>query len=439
MTTTSEHELTNIDSYFDRFLLAEQLESYLHYDEDLNTAMVLINVHHTRQISAHHGFDSAHEILSILSKSLGEYVKDGGDLFRTGNHEFCLILQNIKNPGHCQLAINSIERKLNNKTLSGKSFTTKTRLTISAALYPKHAITSEHLIQCAEIALYQAEQSHQSHLIYSEMMSNRIEKQLKIESELDLAINRKSLEMWFQPKLDLHTNNLYGVEVLTRWQTRGSGFISPEIFIPIAEQSVLIKELTHWALNTAFSTQQEWAKIGLPLNFAINISGKVVDDDEFVELVEHTSGIWGVKPNMVTIEVTETAMMQSFESSMDKLRHLKDLGFHISIDDFGTGYSSLEYFKNLPVSEIKIDKSFVINMMDNEADRKMVSMIAGLSRGFGLKIVAEGVENEASLDALRSLGVHRAQGFHISKPMPEDEFLTWAEFYLTNLELDNSV
>ena len=428
-----------IDNVFDRYLLAHALESLLVYDDKRNTALIFISVNHTKQISAHHGFDSAEEILSHIKEGLETYVKENCRLIKTGNHEFALILQNLDNAGHCQLALNSINRKLNNKNHSSKHFSTKTSIRTSGALYPTHAISAEQLIQCAEIAMYQAEQSKLPYCLYSDKLSKRIERQLRIEAELDKAITEQKLDVWYQPKINISDGTLYGVEVLARWLTDEGHFISPEIFVPIAEQSILIKDMTEWVLNTSLRQIKEWERIGLTINCAINISGRVVDDDEFIELIEHVIGIWGVKPKQVTLEITESSVMDSFDTNMTKLNHLKSLGFTISMDDFGTGYSSLEYFKHLPVDEIKIDKSFVMNMMDDDDDRKMVSMIAGLSRAFGLKIVAEGVENEATLDALRSLGVHRAQGYHIAKPMPESDFLTWADFYLTNLELNNRV
>lgn len=427
------------DNVFDRYLLCHAIEPLLVYDDNKNTALIFINVEHTRQISAYHGFDSAFELLNQIKDGLESYVKDGCRLIRTGNHEFALILQNLDNAGHCQLALNSIERKLNNKNHSGKQFSTKTSITVSGALYPTHAVSAEQLIQCAEIAMYQAELNKQPYCMYSQKLSSRIERQMKIESDLDKAIADQQLAVWYQPKINISDGQLYGVEALARWISDSTGAISPEIFVPIAEQSILIKEMTRWVLNTALRQLKDWERMGLQINCAVNISGRVVDDEEFIDFIEHITGIWGVNPKYITLEITETAVMDSFDTNMTKLNHLKSLGFHISMDDFGTGYSSLEYFKNLPVDEVKIDKSFVMNMMDDDADRKMVSMIAGLSRAFGLKIVAEGVENESTLLALQSLGVHRAQGYHIAKPMPEDEFLTWADFYLTNLELDNRV
>ena len=157
-----------------------------------------------------------------------------------------------------------------------------------------------------------------------------------------------------------------------------------------------------------------------------------MNDSEFVNLIEHTRGLWETPPEKITLEVTETAMMQSMEESLDKLNTLRSHGFLLSIDDFGTGYSSLEYFKTLPVHEVKIDKSFVQHMMTNDEDKNLVQMIVGLAKNFSLKMVAEGVEDGDTTIALKALGVDRVQGYYFAKPMPEDEFLAWAEYYITN-------
>lgn len=425
--------LAHIETAYDRNELCEKIEPLLNYDEKCNSALILINVWHTRQISAHYGYDVSQEMLALVVDGLEKYVKANGCLLRTANHEFALLLQNINNPGHCQLALNRIMRDLDAQSISLDDFSSKTKLTVGAALYPRHALSPHHLVQCVEIALNQAEISTKSSLMYSEKMSERILTQLKIEAELDKAIREHSMEIWYQPKIDIRTRAIYGVEALTRWKNSDGQYISPEIFIPLAENRNFIIDLTHWALNVTFNTQQEWAEMGLDINMAVNISGKVIDDDDFVELIEHTQGIWNNPQHNITLEITETAMMHSMENSLSKLHQLKQHGFRLSIDDFGTGYSSLEYFKTLPVHEIKIDKSFVQQMLKSEQDYNIVKMIAGLANSFSLQIVAEGAEDKKTLDALRQLGVHRAQGYYISKPLPEDEFLTWAEFYIANL------
>jgi diguanylate cyclase (GGDEF)-like protein len=426
-------KINQLDTAYERNELCQKIEPLLNYDENCNSALIIINVWHTRQISAHHGYDVSQEILSLIAGELQAFVKEKGLLLRTASHEFALLLQNIKNAGHCQLALNKIMRDLDAQTIELADFTTKTKLTAGAALYPKHAATAQHLVQNVEVALTQSELREVSSLIYSDNMSDRIIKQLKIESQLEAAIKNKTLELWYQPKINLENGSIYGVEALTRWNSESEGYISPEIFIPIAEQRNFIQELTDWVLNLAFRTQVEWKELGLDINMAVNISGKVIDDEDFVTLVEHTRGIWNPHPSRITLEVTETAMMQSMETSLDKLNTLKSHGFQLSIDDFGTGYSSLEYFKTLPVHEIKIDKSFVKNMMTNQDDYNLVEMITGLAKSFSLNMVAEGIEDNKTMEALRELGVQRAQGYYISKPMPEEEFLTWAEFYLANL------
>jgi len=424
--------LLKLEKAFERNELSEKIEPLLNYDENLNSALIMINVWHTKQISAHHGYDVSQDILSLIAKELQSFVKDNCILLKTGNHEFALLLQNIKNPGHCQLALNKIIRELHNKPISIRDFRTQTKLSAAAALYPEHAVTVQNLVQCVEIALHQAEDKNLPSLMYSKKMSQHINKKLQIESELDQAIQAKELQVWYQPKIDFKTNKIYGVEALCRWHSKNNGFISPEIFIPLAEERNFIFDLTRWVLNTAFRKQQEWHAMGLSINMAVNISGKVIDDDEFVELIEHSCGIWESSPKDITLEVTETAMMQSMEENLGKLKVLKNRGFILSIDDFGTGYSSLEYFKNLPVHEVKIDKSFVLNMVKNKIDRNLVNMMVDLAKSFSLTTVAEGIEDSQTYKMLKMIGLDRAQGYHIAKPMPEDEFLTWAEFYIAN-------
>ena len=425
--------LRDLPTAYDRYELCEKIEPLLNYDEDCNSALLLINIWHTKQISAHHGYDVAQDILTLIANELQGFVKENSCLLRTGNHEFALLLQNIKNPGHCQLALNRIMRDLNGQSIELAGFKTTTKISVGAALYPKQAVTPQHLVQYVEIALNQTEKREESCLIYNERMSERIIRQLRIESELEAAIKNNTLQLWYQPKVNLEDGSLYGVEALTRWQSESEGFISPEIFIPLAEQRNFIKDLTHWVLNQAFRKQVEWTELGLEINMAVNVSGKVIGDEDFVSMVEHTRGIWNTKPSSVTIEVTETSMMESMEKSLQKLEALKKRGVLLSIDDFGTGYSSLEYFKTLPVHEVKIDKSFVLNMMEVKDDYNLVEMITVLAKSFSLDMVAEGIEDGKTMDALKELGVQRAQGYYFAKPMPEEEFLTWAEFYLTNL------
>ena len=425
--------LNNVETAYERAQLCERIEPLLNYDENCNSALILINVWHTKQISAHYGFDVSQEILALIADELQSFVKEGGCLVQTASHEFSLLLQNIKNPGHCQLALTKIMRELNEQTLELSNFTTKTKLTAGAALYPKHAVSAQHLVQCVEIALNQAELREVPALMYTDKMTERIIRQLKIETELEQAIKDRSLELWYQPKINLRNGSIYGVEALTRWNSKNDGFISPDIFIPLAEERNFINDLTRWVLNIAFRKQKEWKDIGLDINMAVNISGKVIDQDDFVELVQHTQGLWDTQSSDITLEVTETAMMQSMEVSLEKLELLKKAGFLLSIDDFGTGYSSLEYFKTLPVHEVKIDKSFVKNMMTNKADHSLVQMVTGLAKSFDLTMVAEGIEDQETMDELKSFGVQKAQGYYIAKPMPEEEFLTWAEFYLANL------
>jgi diguanylate cyclase (GGDEF)-like protein len=416
---------------FDRHSLCDYLASIISAD-DKNSALIMVDVKHTRQISAHHGHLFAEKILALVGDQLAAFVKDPHHLVQSGIHEFALILPNIHNSGHCQLALNRFLRDINGKHINLENITTKTKIVIGAALYPSQSSSINELVQNVEIALHHAELENLPSVMFSRELSEQIVSQIKLESELDIAIKHHALELWYQPKLDLQTGKLFGVEALARWKTRAQGFISPEIFIPLSEQRGFIFDLTRWALNTAFRNQQEWMSDGLELNMAVNLSGKVIEDPEFVELISHTKGIWSTVPSMVTLEVTETSMMHSMEASFDKLTTVRDMGFNLSIDDFGTGYSSLEYFKQLPVDELKIDKSFIKHMLSEKADQSVVSMIINLASTFNMSIVAEGIEDGETLTELTKLGVDKGQGYFIAKPMPEKAFRVWAKDFLAS-------
>ena len=304
----------SVEQCFDRHSLAERLKKLIDtLDAQQSIALILIDVKHTRQISAHYGFRVAEEILSEVADELGNFKKHDAILFQSGLHEFALILPHIQNSGHCQLALNRIEREINNQQVTSEQVTTKTKIKLGASLYPTQADDIEAWIQNTEIALHHAEMEPLTSVMFSHHLSDNIVKRIRLESELDLAIQRQMLELWYQPKLDLVTGKLFGVEALARWKTRGQGYVSPEVFIRLAEERGFIFELTRWAFNTAFRHQQEWSKDGIDINMAVNLSGRVIEDEEFVDLVMHSQGIWGSDPGKVTLEVTETSMMESMK------------------------------------------------------------------------------------------------------------------------------
>ena len=223
---------------------------------------------------------------------------------------------------------------------------------------------------------------------------------------------------------------VFGAEALIRWENKERGFIRPDIFIPIAEQSGQIQDITWWSLNTALRHAMEWPKPWKPLKVAVNISAKILKDLAFVDSVRSALSVWGVSPEQLILEITESALMEDTSRSFITLEELKAIGVGISIDDFGTGYSSMAYFKNIPANELKIDQSFVFHMLSNAMDQHVVNTIIELAHGFDLKVVAEGIENVETFEALKELNCDVAQGYHVARPMPQKEFIQWLNKFL---------
>ena len=305
----------------------------------------------------------------------------------------------------------------------------KITASIGISIFPDHADNVSSLITKAEIALIDARNNPRLFSIYSEQIANADVYTLDMENELDKAIENDELSLYFQPQTNLQTGEIYGAEALIRWRHPEKGFIRPDIFIPIAEQSGQIHKITWWTLNTALRLIKEWPTDWPPLKLALNISAKVLRDMTFVDSMKSALKLWNISSSKLTLEITESAIMEDLTASFITLEELKALNFGISIDDFGTGYSSMAYFKNIPANELKIDQSFVFYMLDNNMDRHIVTTIIDLGKGFNMNVVAEGIENAATFEALKELGCNIAQGYHIARPMPQDDFIKWVNKY----------
>ncbi len=240
--------------------------------------------------------------------------------------------------------------------------------------------------------------------------------QLRKELARDLENNR--LLFHYQPQWDLQRNAIKGCEALIRWPHETQGWINPESFITAAEESGLIADLTYWSFNVVL---REWSQLSTtrpPTSMAINLSASLLHSQEIVAMVERAINIWGIDPGNLTLEITESAMMADPQTALNILNALGELGVELSIDDFGTGYSSLAYLKQLPVKELKIDKSFVFNMIDSRKDRNIVQSVIDLAHNLDMHVVAEGIENQATQELLTNMGCDFGQGYFISHPLP---------------------
>jgi EAL domain-containing protein (putative c-di-GMP-specific phosphodiesterase class I) len=301
------------------------------------------------------------------------------------------------------------------------------RASLGVALAPDHGHVAAALLREADIAMYQAKTSRTGVEVYDSDEDHYTTRRLILVSELSRAMQTSALRLHYQPKAELSSGRIIGVEALLRWTHPLYGIIPPDEFIPVAEQSGLIRPLTHWVLQTALEQAAAWNLEGLDLTMAVNLSARSIVDTDLVAEVAELIANAGVRASALTLELTESSLPTDRARSEMVLGRLSALGIRLAIDDFGTGYSSLSRLKRLPVHEVKVDKSFVLHMAANGDDDAIVRSTIDLARNLGLQVVAEGVEDEVTWRRLLQLGCHAAQGFFVSEPLAAGDFLAWME------------
>jgi diguanylate cyclase (GGDEF)-like protein len=415
---------------FDRQKFYEDMGSFIssHQASGKKFAVLLININHFRQINIVYGYEAGDILLQEFANRLKQLSREQDYIARVGNSEFILLLPEILNEGHANLAAHKLLSSLAEPFDLG-SHKHKLTADMGIAFYPDHADDVQGLIQKAEMALLDARHGIKQHAIYSEKTQESDFNIWDIEVELENALAGDEFELYFQPQVYLQTGELYGVEALIRWKNPERGYIRPQIFIPVAEKSGQIHGITSWTINAALRLSSQWPRMKAPIKVAVNLSTRVLADPDLVDAISSALSIWGTDRKNLTLEVTESALMDEMTSSFIALDDLKALGLNISIDDFGTGYSSMSYFKNIPASELKIDQTFVCYMLENSMDQHIVKTVVEMAHGFDLKVVAEGIENIETLHALRDLGCDIGQGYYLAKPMPQEAFIRWLEHY----------
>jgi diguanylate cyclase (GGDEF)-like protein len=389
-------------------------------------AVLVIYVHQLERLFASAGHVNAGRMVDELRNRLSQVMRPGDYFSRLGDRKFVLVLSNLRNAGHALLAANKILRT-GAEPVSAGGHHAQLRLTIGVAMHPAHGRTPEQLMQCAEIALLEAWKTQAATVVYTERKAEELVAGWDLESQLANALEHGDLVLNYQPKLSLPKLAIVGCEALMRWNRGDAGNVPPEIFIDVAEMTGQIDPLTRFAFHRALRQIGEWPKSLGPVGVAVNVTPSIICNPELVDVIKNAAGLWSVGLDRLTVEVTENALMVDRERSHRVLTELRELGARVSIDDFGTGYSSLSYLKQLPADELKIDKSFVMNMLADEADARIVEQIVALGHSFGLEVVAEGVESAEIAAKLAAMGCDHAQGFHYAKPLPPQEFPRWVQ------------
>ncbi len=345
-------------------------------------------------------------------------------LARLGGDEFAILLPNLAGTEGAITVAKRITDALEPQAeIDGN--TIMVAGTLGIAMYPEHGDDAEVLLRRADIALYVAKNIHSDFSIYDVAYDTHSVKQLALKADLRAAIEEDQMVLYYQPKLDFKSGCVSSVEALIRWQHPTRGMIPPGQFIPLSEQRGLIGPLTEWVIKRALWQHNQWLNQGVQLQIAVNLSSRVLFDLSLPNKIEQLLIEAKLPAAALSFEITEDATMIDPRRALDIMNSLNEMGLQLSIDDFGTGYSSLGYLKRLPVDEIKIDRSFVMDMETSENDAKIVHATIDLAHNLGLKVVAEGVETEYALNLLNSLNCDYAQGYYLSRPIPADELVTW--------------
>lgn len=387
-------------------------------------AVFVIGINRFKKINMLYGITNADTILDMMAQRILEVLPEGHVISKIANSEFALLLKNLNHSGQLILAINKILTLLDAPFILPEH---EVQIKISIGICTSHpTITrADDYILHAETALKLAKQSNADYLFYSDEFNDNANLHTDIESKINLALEENEFELYYQPKVNLKSGLPIGAEALIRWNSPALGQLSPNLFIPIAEQTGQIIPMTFWVLNTALRQLREWPITVPKLNVAINFSAVTTKEEDLVDKVQNALKIWDIDYTQLTIEITESSLLTDQQKTFEILKKLKDLGVKISIDDFGTGYSSLSYFKNIPASELKIDQSFVSKVLTNKTDRQIIKTIIAIAKEFSLQVTAEGIEDEETYNVLLDLGCDIGQGFFMGRPMPLGKFIEW--------------
>jgi len=406
------------------------LASYLKQAENDNhhTGLLFLKIRDLRQLEINIGYDALELISKKIQARLLFCMKTFELVLPIALDTFVIIIPKVLNQGHSQMIAERLLREVQ-APIKTSDDTVKLTPIVGIASTETASYDEKELYLNALIAFESGNANDASCTIYDAEFKRQMKKIWNVKKDIDLAIHDNQFELFFQPKIDLKRMTVCGAEALIRWFHPQHGMISPLEFIPIAEESGQIHSITEWVVKSALQYLSQILQEMPEFVLSINICANDLDSPELIFLVEDSLSIWNVPAENLVIEVTESTIMRDAKSTLQQLEKIRRLGVGISIDDFGTGYSSLAYFKKIPATELKIDKSFVDNLLENSSDRHIVSLIIFLARRFDLKVVAEGIEVKEVLEEICNLQADYAQGFYFSKPLCYEDFMKWCETF----------
>lgn len=421
------HYLANYDTLTDlpnRTLLKNRLQKLVinSNKNDLEFSILFLGLDRFKLINNALGHSFGDELLKAVTKRIKKNIRDDDTLARIGGDEFIILLNNTSKENAEIVAKNIIEAIIIPFNIIGIDILSK--ISIGITTFPLDGRDSDALIKNADIAMHQAKDSGRNIFkCYNNRMNDKSNKLFLIEKDISLALKNKEFFLEFQPQVTLPSGLIYGVEALIRLNHPTKGIIPPFDFIDVAEDTGQIIQLGEWIIREACKTASHWHNIGINIVMSINISIKQLNHFSFLGIIKKALSDFNLPPEMIDLELTEGIMIGDTDYTIGILNELRAIGVQLSIDDFGTGFSSLNYLKCMPITQLKIDKSFVDDIETNKSDIAIVLSIIELGRKFDLKIIAEGVETQSQLNAIYQMNCNNIQGYYYGKPMSSENIV----------------
>jgi len=386
-------------------------------------ALLMLDLDRFKEINDTLGHAAGDEVLREVAWRLSRVTRGSDSIARLGGDEFSILLRNASE-SDAAVVVSRVSSCLEEPIIV-QDLPLRVDASIGLAAFPRDGGDADLLIQHADVAMYAAKAANGGFAVYESSADPHTPDRLALIGELRDALEREELVLYYQPQLTLSTGSVMAVEALIRWQHPQRGLVPPDEFIPLVQETGLIKPLTHYVLDRALRQCRSWTELGRPMRVAVNLAMRNLIDADLPSDVADLLELNGVSADHLVLEITESAVISDPLRTEAVLARLAKMGVRLSVDDFGTGYSSLTYLTRLPIDEIKIDRSFVTNMNSSPDKEVIVRSTIDLARNLGKQVVAEGVETAIVLQRLEELGCHQVQGYYVSKPLPAENLDTW--------------
>lgn len=437
-------QLPNRTLFLQKLMEFTRVESQDAEEITKRAAIITVDLDHFKDVNDSMGHNVGDALLRAVGKRLRSALPETAVVARTGEDEYAIMMPLSSSINSSMDVGERVLRVIRSEPFKVFNENFQMRASIGVSTYPDDGTEPDQVLKNADIALNRAKEEGRDTLKeYSEDFDKAVQQRFQMLRDLRDALENNHLELYYQPQFEMETGKIIGAEALLRWYKQdnskeGGNFISPGIFIPIAEQSGLIVPIGEWVMKKACEQAMKWKEeLGYPIRVAVNVSGAQFQQSDLVSFTSQVIRETGVEPNMLELEVTESAFMEDIEHTVETLQDLHKLGVELAIDDFGTGYSSLSYLRQFPIDRLKIDQSFIRNALNDNNDASITKTIITLGRSLNLKVIAEGVETLKHEEFLMNEGCTEVQGFRYSKPVPYSEFVDFAKKYSGTFDFFN--